>query len=291
MGLAVEKLGQGPPVILLHGGLTGPEMAWAAQQELAERWELWIVHRAGYGDSAQISSGEDFELDARLLTQEVPEAAHLVGHSSGALAALYLTAAVPERVRSLTLIEPPAYHLAAEAAELRARYAAHFAEQPDDWVAWLREFFAIARSPAPSDRILSSLEGNAKVWKAFRTLPWEAELPLEAVTASPARKLVVSGGYLDPFEAVCDALAVAVRCRARGDRGRRARGPAHGSPVQRTTRGNSAGLAYARPVERLVDEPVGLARCARGARGGSTSGRSRRAPRGPGRAARAGRRP
>lgn len=227
MGLAVEKLGSGPPVILLHGGLNGPEMAWAAQKPLAERWQLWIVHRAGYGASAKLSPREDFELDARLLAAMIPDDAHVVGHSSGGLAALYLTAAVPERVRSLTVIEPPAYHLAPEAAQLRARYAAHFADEPEDWLAWLREFFAIAHTPAPPDRILRSLRDNAKVWHAFATLPWEADLPLDSLATAPSRKLVVSGGYLGPFEAVCDALAVAIR-------GERAVIAGAGHAVQRT---------------------------------------------------------
>ena len=210
MRLVVDKQGNGPPVLLLHGGLTGPDRAWGAQAELAGRWELWSVHRAGYGGSAGVSEGEDFELDARLLAGEVPPGAHVVGHSSGALAALYLTAAVPDRVASLTLIEPPAYHLAPEAAGLRQAYTEHFAQEPADWVAWLREFFALARNPAPPDDVLAGLEDGARVWKNFATLPWEADLPLDEVARAPARKLVVSGGYLPPFEAVCDAIAAAI---------------------------------------------------------------------------------
>lgn len=210
MGLAIDKRGSGPVVVLLHGGLTEPGAAWGAQADLGARWELWLVHRAGYGDSAGVSDREDFELDAKLLAPELPPGAHVVGHSSGALAALYLTAAVPERVGSLTLIEPPAYHLAPEAEDLRRAYSEHFAREPEDWVAWLRDFFALARSPAPPDEVLAGLERNAKVWKRFATLPWEADLPLDRVAASGAPKLVVSGGYLSPFEAVCDAIAVAI---------------------------------------------------------------------------------
>lgn len=227
MRLAVEKVGGGEPVVLLHGGLTGQEAAWGAQAELAERWELWLVHRAGYGDSASISDREDFELDARLLAPEVRPGSHVVGHSSGALAALYLVAAVPEHIASLTLIEPPAYHLAPEAAELRRAYGELFAREPDDWVGWLRDFFAIARSPAPPDEVLAGLERNAKVWKGFATLPWEADLPLDAVAGGSAAKLVVSGGYLSPFEAVCDALAAEIGAE-------RAVIPGAGHGVQRT---------------------------------------------------------
>lgn len=242
--LAVDKRGSGPVVVLLHGGLTGPDAAWGAQAELAERWELWTVHRAGYGDSASVSDREDFELDAQLLAPELPERVHVVGHSSGAHAALYLTAAAPDRVLSLTAIEPPAYHLAPEAADLRRQYAEHFAREPSDWVAWLREFFDIARSPAPPDEVLVRLERNARVWQSFATLPWEAELPLDLLAAAPARKLIVSGGYLPPFESVCDTLAAAIG-------GERAVIPGAGHAVQRVgTAFNTRLEAHLRSAER-----------------------------------------
>ena len=227
MRLAVDRRGTGRPVVLLHGGLGGPGPAWGAQDELAERWEVWTVHRAGYGDSAGLSDGEDFELDARLLAPVIPAGAHVVGHSSGALAALYLTAAAPDRVDSLTLIEPPAYHLAPETAELHSAFAAHFAREPADWVAWLREFFELAQSPAPPEEILAGLERNARVWRNFAVMPWEADLPLDAVAAAPARKLMVSGGYRPAFEALCDRLAAAIGAE-------RAVIPGAGHNVQRT---------------------------------------------------------
>src|SRR4051794_28268746 len=163
-------------------------MAWNEQAGLAERYELWTVHRAGYGDSADVSDREDFELDARLLAPEVPPNAHIVGHSSGAHAALYLAALVPERIASLTVIEPPAYHLSPATKHLRDAYAAHFALEPTDWVDWLKEFFAIAQTPAPPDQVLRALEHNARVWKGFATVPWEAGLPLDEVAAARARK-------------------------------------------------------------------------------------------------------
>jgi pimeloyl-ACP methyl ester carboxylesterase len=40
------------------------------------------------------------------------DGAHLVGHSYGALGALFAAALRPDAVRSLTLVEPPVYGLA-----------------------------------------------------------------------------------------------------------------------------------------------------------------------------------
>ena len=37
--------------------------------------------------------------------------------------------------------------------------------------------------------------------------PWELEPPLEQLTRAPFRKLVISGGHSEVFEAVCDRIA------------------------------------------------------------------------------------
>ena len=207
MGLAIDKAGDGPPVVMLHGGLAWPQMTWLAQDELTARWQLWTVHRAGYGNSDSVSDGEDYELDARLLAEEVPEGTHVVGHSSGAVAALYLVAAVPQKIASLTLIEPPLYNITSEAEELRAAHDEHWQNGTGDSKQWLREYFEMAKSPAPADPVLEALEPNVKVWRGFKAFPWNAKPPYDEIAAAPARKLVISGGYSPPFEAVCDKLA------------------------------------------------------------------------------------
>ena len=210
VGLAIDKAGDGPPVVLLHGGLAWPQMTWLAQDELTARWQLWTVHRAGYGNSDGVSDGEDYELDARLLAPELPEGTHVVGHSSGAVAALYLVAAAPEKIASVTAIEPPLYNIAPEAEELRAAHDEHWEKPVSDWVQWLRDYFAMTTSPAPADPVLEALEPNAKVWKGFKAFPWNATPPYDEVAAAPARKLVLSGGYLPEWEAVCDKVAEAI---------------------------------------------------------------------------------
>ena len=45
--LASTVRGHGPEVVLIHGGMTDGELAWGAQEPLAERWRLRVVDRAG----------------------------------------------------------------------------------------------------------------------------------------------------------------------------------------------------------------------------------------------------
>jgi pimeloyl-ACP methyl ester carboxylesterase len=119
--LATRRSGQGQPVVLVHGGLTHGDLAWGEQRILEERWTLVVPDRVGYGDSADLGDGEDFDRDAELIADDLDQGSHLVGYSSGSMAAMLAAARRPEAVASLTVIEPPAFHLApgsAAASEL-----------------------------------------------------------------------------------------------------------------------------------------------------------------------------
>jgi hypothetical protein len=82
-GLFVKRIGRGPRVVLLHGGVLAGELCWRRQLPLADHFALEIADRAGYGRSQQISPGEDLDADAPLVAALLAEGAHLVGHSSG----------------------------------------------------------------------------------------------------------------------------------------------------------------------------------------------------------------
>jgi pimeloyl-ACP methyl ester carboxylesterase len=108
--------GQGEPIVLVPGGLTG-WLSWIPHQErLAGRYRairVQPIHNelgsAGLpGDPGYTAATEREAL--RLTLDELDlERPHLVGWSGGGKAALEFAAEYPDRVRSLTLVEPAAY--------------------------------------------------------------------------------------------------------------------------------------------------------------------------------------
>jgi pimeloyl-ACP methyl ester carboxylesterase len=76
------------------------ELTWREQRTLADRWTLLIVERAGYGRSSHVAPGENAEADPPLVAELLEGGAHLVGQSSGAVAAMLAAAHRPEAVLS-----------------------------------------------------------------------------------------------------------------------------------------------------------------------------------------------
>lgn len=206
----MRRIGGGPPLLLLHGGIEDGEQTFPEQMALAERWTLLVPDRVGYGGSAALGYGEDFERDAALLAPVLEPGTHVLGHSSGAIAAMLLAAARPEAVASLALIEPPAFHLAPEAHDLLVHHQALFARTALDPVAFLQEFLrGLGEEPPPAEA-LAPLAEPIQVWRRVVRWWWEADVPLDALARAAFHKLIFSGGYDDGFEALCDTIAAAI---------------------------------------------------------------------------------
>lgn len=117
--------GAGSGVILLHSSSsTGGQWRLLAER-LADRYRVLVPDLHGYGrsgawpeDRGNVLDGEVAVVEALLALLEGP--AHLVGHSYGGNIAARTTLARPERVASLTMIEPTLFHLLAEAGETAA---------------------------------------------------------------------------------------------------------------------------------------------------------------------------
>jgi pimeloyl-ACP methyl ester carboxylesterase len=184
---------------------------WREQLPLAERWTLVLVDRPGFG-GAPLEGRVDLEVDAPLVAGLLGEGAHLVGHSYGGVIALLAAAERPEAVRSLTVIEPPAFSVAGghpAADEFVERAERLWAQGPDEPVAFLGWFLELVGSPALAGpgptRASPELEQGARLLRTERP-PWEAEIPLDALASAAFPKLVVSGGHDAAFDAVCDVL-------------------------------------------------------------------------------------
>jgi pimeloyl-ACP methyl ester carboxylesterase len=215
-GLFVRRAGHGPRVVLLHGSVLASDLCWSRQLPLADRFALEIADRAGYGRSQQVSSGEDFDADAPLVAGLLADGAHLVGHSSGAVAAMLAAALRPAAVLSLTLCEPPAFQLAPRSAEAQqmARDTEAHLRRPGGDAEWLRGFLAIVGgSIAIPDRLPPSLAQGVRATRAIRRRPWEGELPVGQLAAARFPKLVISGNHSPAFEDVCDSLAARLRAQ------------------------------------------------------------------------------
>jgi pimeloyl-ACP methyl ester carboxylesterase len=116
--LLYEVTGQGEPIVLMPGGLTGWSSGIPHAERLAERHrviraQLRSVELAEAGQPLPPSYSALTERDALLaMVDELGvERFDLTGWSAGGGAALAFSLDYPQRVRTLTLIEPPVFWL------------------------------------------------------------------------------------------------------------------------------------------------------------------------------------
>jgi pimeloyl-ACP methyl ester carboxylesterase len=194
-------------LLLVHGSVVNAELTWNAQKPLAERFDLVTPNRRGFPPGGDVER-VDFEDEARWLEPFLEPGTHVAGHSYGGVIALLAAARRPELVRSLTVVEPPAFGIArgldgvdAYVARLDELWASALEPEP-----FLRAFMATIGAPVPSGRFNAALLQGARTLRVERP-PQEAEIPLAELKVAPFRILAVSGAHEPAFEAVCDVLA------------------------------------------------------------------------------------
>jgi pimeloyl-ACP methyl ester carboxylesterase len=240
--LEVTRIGDGPPILFIHGSIAGAALTWRRQRPLAERWTLVIPNRPGFGASPPLPRN-DFEDEAGLFAELLGDGAHLVGHSYGAVIALFAAALRPQAVLSLTVSEPGALKLAGTPAgkELIAQgellYAARDSIPPVDFLRFFRS--GTGSSRATPEELPEELLRGAELAMEERP-PWEADVPLDALAAAGLPVLSISGGHSPVFEAVCDNIAE----RLGGERAR-IEGRGHNIP--------ETGTPYNERLERFLD--------------------------------------
>ena len=114
--LAYTDEGAGPPVILVHGSASTRGQWRAAVLDLSPRFRVLAPDLHGYGATPLPPALESLTFDDEVelvdaLVDLVGEDVHLVGHSYGGALCLRAASLRPERVASLVLIEPTAFHL------------------------------------------------------------------------------------------------------------------------------------------------------------------------------------
>jgi pimeloyl-ACP methyl ester carboxylesterase len=198
--------------------------------------------------------------------------AHLVGHSYGGVVSLLAAARRPEAVRSLTVIEAPAFAVAAGEPAVDAFVAditQLWAHGPDDPAAFLAAFLRLVGSRhSPPEPLSPELERGARLLMAERG-PWEAAIPLDALASTTFPKLVVSGAHHDAFDAVGDVL----EARLGAERAAiRARGTAPSAPARRSTTGWKRFWRRRKPGGHLARRrPATTMKAWGGSRSGSSS--------------------
>jgi pimeloyl-ACP methyl ester carboxylesterase len=207
--IAVSREGDGPEVLLVHGGASAAT-TWSGLESLAARFTLAYAHRRGYAPSPEAIGGrQDFEVDAADLCELLDGRPHVVAHSYGSLGALIAATRRPQLVRSLTLIEPPLYLDArdTEVARLEHMGNAVLTDGLDADPAILREFLTLAGAPVVEGEPLSQDVVRGVRRAHGSRLPSDARPALDVLRAARVRTLIASGDHAGALERICDTLA------------------------------------------------------------------------------------
>jgi pimeloyl-ACP methyl ester carboxylesterase len=213
----VTVWGEGEPAVFVHGSFGWGEETWREQRPLGEEYRLLLIDRRGFGASPP-DGRVDFERDADDVAELLGDGAHLVGHSYGGVVSLLAAARRPESVRSLALIEPPAFGVArgTPAVEQLIRDISDAIVSTDDPSEFRSKFLHAFGYPA-EPVVLEGLPLEAARASHHERPPWEAEIPLDTLAESRVPVLLVQGDWCPAptsararagaaFRAVCELL-------------------------------------------------------------------------------------
>jgi pimeloyl-ACP methyl ester carboxylesterase len=119
--LACDRLGEGPPVVLVHGVGVGPWSYEALARDLATDHRVVVAHRRGYGRSTALPPASSLEAQVDDLLELTDGPTAFIGVSGGATLTLALALGHPHAVSAAVVHEPVIGPLAPELhAELQA---------------------------------------------------------------------------------------------------------------------------------------------------------------------------
>ncbi|HVT21679.1 MAG TPA: alpha/beta fold hydrolase [Mycobacteriales bacterium] len=162
------------------------------------------------GGVAEVSMIED---DAEAIAELLGDGGHLFGYSYGGIVALVIAARYPDRVRSLSLLEPPAMQLLNDGPALATRQRIEAALDQDfaDTLSYWRAFMtgAFGDPPMPPDAVPADRQEASRREQS----PWEVDIDLNAIAAAGVPTLVICGGWDPGFQAVGAHLTAALAAR------------------------------------------------------------------------------
>lgn len=216
--LAYVEAGSGDPLVLVHGGLQDHRM-WAPLLETLSRRHRVIAYsrRNHFPNAVSLDGAPDNAADihgddvAALISALGLTRAHVVGHSSGAHAALFLAANHPQLVRSLVLNEPPAAGLLLVAPggdEVLKEFATRFAPaweafRTGELASAMRLFADAVGGPGTYDRRPESVRrmmmDNAAAHQAESRSARRATFTCDMAARITAPTLLTNGERSPPF--------------------------------------------------------------------------------------------
>jgi pimeloyl-ACP methyl ester carboxylesterase len=219
-----HSLGEGEPVVLVPGGLTG-WLSWIPHQErLASRYpairvqpihnELGSAGLPGDAEYTAVTERESLRLTLDALNHDRP---HLVGWSGGGKSALEFAMEYPGRLRSLTLVEPAAYWVLEQLGDSldevqKANSLVHRLFGRDVTEDDLAQFLQVAGFVVSADAAPS--HPNWERWLSHRmALSWQGESvdhpqrAVEELSRVTCPTLLTKGTYTSPWlKRVVDVL-------------------------------------------------------------------------------------
>lgn len=133
----IDVSGAGQPMIFLHSSLSSNKQWLMAIKQLAAHYTCINVDISGYGQAPGVPNEKDYSFSDEISRIEqtlkslalTDEKLHLVGHSCGGAIALAMAVKMPDKVASMVLFEPVAFHLLSTYESSSYHQITQFAQQ------------------------------------------------------------------------------------------------------------------------------------------------------------------
>lgn len=196
----------GPPLVLFHGVSRRWQDFGLFLPTLSSRWQVFAVDHRGHGKSSRADSylATDYIADAAAFVKHLEQPPILIGHSLGALTAIGVAAAIPQKIRGVILEDPPSAGFLARIDE--GPYGMQFRA--------MRDLAGGTRSTSDVTRALAAIplpDGSTLGdWRDAATLRFHARClnDLDPQVLTP----VIEKRWLDGFDPI--VAAAKVQCPA-----------------------------------------------------------------------------